>query len=380
MKKTLVVLMCLLLASVCVFANGAKESNTIKIGLCQPITGSMAMSGQYSTHGVTLAIEQINEAGGITVGGKNYKLELLIEDNEGKTDVTINAVNKLISEGCIAIIGTNSSGTSKAGGQIATAAKVPMISTTGTNPNVTLDGGDYVFRTTWIDSYQGYLGAKLAKELGAKKVACIFNNADDYSVGIKDFFVESFEAMGGDTFTQAYAGADVKDFKAQITAIKNWGPDMIFIEAQAAELPLPIRQLRELGMKNKILGTASWDNDLLLQLTPAEDLEGCVFVTTFCASSQAPLAKALTEAYTARWDGEVPMNQAVMSYNAVKVIEEALKHCSSVKGGEELRDAIWAVNMELPNGHFEYDQNRDPQLSGVLMQYTGGKSVYYGEI
>lgn len=356
-------------------------NETLKIGLCQPLTGSMANSGLYSTHGVQLAIDEINEAGGLKVGDKTYTIELLSEDNEGKTDITINAVNKLISDGVVAIVGTNSSSTSMAAGPIATSEKVVMVSTTGTNPDVTQVGGEYMFRSCWIDSYQGYLAAKLAYEtLGKRKAAILYNNADDYSTGIMDFFVQSFEEMGGETMTQAYAGAEIKDFKAQITAFKEWEPDVIFIECQAAEIPLPVQQIRELGMDTQIIGAASWDNELLSQLTPKEDLVGCVYVTTFCADSEEPMAKAFVEAYQAKWDGELPMNQATMSYNAMKIIAQALQDCGTVDDPEAFRDAMQNVNMELPNGHFEYDENRDPQISGVLMTYKDGVGVYYGEI
>ncbi len=375
--------MLLVLVLVTVFASAVAVSanETLKIGLCQPITGSMAMSGLYSTHGVQLAIDQINEAGGLQVGDKTYDLELLIEDNEGKPDITINAVSKLISDGVVAIVGTNSSSTSMAGGPIATSEKVVMVSTTGTNPDVTKVGGEYMFRSCWIDSYQGYLAAKLAYEtLGKRRAAILYNNADDYSTGIMDFFVKSFEEMGGETFVQAYAGAEIKDFKAQITAFKDWQPDVIFIEAQAAELPLPTQQIRELGMDTQIVGAASWDNELLSQLTPKEDLEGIIYVTTFCAASDEPKAKEFVEAYKAKWDGELPMNQATMSYNAMRIIAQALQDCGKVDDPEAFRDAMAAVNMELPNGHFEYDENRDPQISGVLMTFRDGVGVYYGEI
>ncbi len=379
MKKYMFLALVLIMAFASVMAVSANE--TLKIGLCQPITGSMAMSGLYSTHGVQLAIDQINEAGGLQVGDKTYDLELLIEDNEGKPDITINAVSKLISDGVVAIVGTNSSSTSMAGGPIATSEKVVMVSTTGTNPDVTQVGGEYMFRSCWIDSYQGYLAAKLAYEtLGKRRAAILYNNADDYSTGIMDFFVKSFEEMGGETFVQAYAGAEIKDFKAQITAFKDWEPDVIFIEAQAAELPLPTQQIRELGMDTQIVGAASWDNELLTQLTPKEDLEGIIYVTTFCADSDEPKAKEFVEAYKAKWDGELPMNQATMSYNAMRIIAQALQDCGKVDDPEAFRDAMAAVNMELPNGHFEYDENRDPQISGVLMTFRDGVGVYYGEI
>ena len=256
-----------------------------------------------------------------------------------------------------------------------------MISTTGTNPDVTKVGGDYMFRSCWIDPYQGSLAAKLAFEtLGKRRAAVLYNNADDYSTGIMDVFVKSFEEMGGETMTQAYAGAEIKDFKAQITAIKDWNPDVIFIEAQAAELPLPTQQIREMGLDTQIVGAASWDNALLTDLTPAEDLEGIVFVTTFCATSEEPLAKAFVEAYSSAYDGELPMNQATMSYNAMMILAQGLKDCGKVDDPEALREALCNVNMELPSGHFEYDENRDPRISGVVMTYTNGEGAYYGEI
>ena len=92
------------------------------------------------------------------------------------------------------------------------------------------------------------------------------------------------------------------------------------------------------------------------------------------------MAKAFVEAYQAKWDGELPMNQATMSYNAMKIIAQALQDCGTVDDPEAFRDAMQNVNMELPNGHFEYDENRDPQISGVLMTYKDGVGVYYGEI
>ena len=184
MKKIVAMILALVMVLGLVACGGKADSNVLKIGLCQRMTGSMVMSGNYSQKGVQLAIDQINADGGLKVGDKTYTLELVIEDNEGKTDITINAVNKLISEGVVGIVGTNSSSTSMAGGPIATDAKVPMISTTGTNPDVTKVGGEYMFRSCWIDPYQGCLAAKLAFEtLGKRRAAVLYNNADDYSTG-----------------------------------------------------------------------------------------------------------------------------------------------------------------------------------------------------
>lgn len=358
---------------------GANE--TVKIGMVQPLTGPMAISGTYSVHGVTLAVEQINAAGGLKIGDKYYDVELLMEDNEAKADITINAVSKLISEGVVGIVGTNASSTSMAGGPIATAEKVVMVSTTGTNPDVTKVGGEYMFRACWIDSYQGAVAAKLAYEtLGKRRAAVLYNNGDDYSTGIMEFFVETFEGLGGETFVQAYAGSEIKDFKAQITAFKEWEPDCIFIECQSAEIPLPVQQIRELGMDTQLIGAASWDNNLLTELIPEEDLNGAIYATTFCPESDNPIAQEYVAAYTARWDGELPNNQATMSYNALRIIAKGLEDCGKVDDPEALRDAIANIDIELPNGRLYYDENRDPQIQGVIMSYVNGKGVYYGEV
>ena len=352
-------------------------AGVLKIGLCVPITGSMAMSGEYSRMGTSLAIEQINSAGGVKVGNNNYKLELVIQDNEGKPDVTINAYNKLIGDDkVIAIVGTNASGTSMAAGPIATEAKVPAIATTASNPDVTLVGGEYVFRTCWIDDYQGKVCAIMAQEvLGAKKVAILYNNSDDYSTGVKDVFEKEFKALGGEVSSEAYAGADVKDFKAQLTSIQNYDPDVIFIPVQGAEVPLPVQQIREMGLDVQIMGEMSWDTDIIPELAGAEAIEGCYFLSMFAVDGTEPLTVEYVKDFKEKYE-IVPNNQSTMSYNAVQVIAQALRDCGVVDDKEAFRDAIASVNMELPSGNFYFDENRNPQLSANVMMYVDGKSQY----
>lgn len=353
------------------------EAKTVKIGLCVPLTGSMASSGEYSLQGVELAINKINNEGGLDIGGEKYVIELVKQDNEGKPDITINAFNKLIfDDKVVGIVGTNASGTTMAAGPLATEAKVCVVATTATNADVTSVGGDYVFRACGIDPYQGYISAKLAYDyLGFRKGAVIFNNADDYSTGIKDVFVESFEAMGGEVMTQAYAGAEVKDFKAQISAIKEFGGEFIFIEAQAAEIALPIRQIRELGLTEAIIGAYSWDNELIVELAGKDVVEGCYFLSQFSCESTAPLAveyvKAFQDAY-----GRLPNNQSTMSYNALMIIANGLEQCGSVEDPEGLRDAIQNTQLDLPNGHYVFNENRDPQVSANIMIYKDGVATY----
>lgn len=358
-------------------SNNVAKEEVIKIGFCMPLTGNSATSGKYAEMGADLGVKTINENGGITIDGVTYKFELVKEDNEGKSDVTVNAFNKLISDGVVAIVGPNSSSPLIAAGPTATAQKVPVIGTTASNPDCTLVGGEYVFRACWIDDYQGLVCAKMAQEiLNASKVAILYSNADDYSSGLMQTFTNEFEAIGGEIVAcEAYAGADVKDFKAQLTTIQNSGAEVIFLPNQSAELPLQIQQIREMNLDMEIMGEMSWDNPLVVELTGAEAVENCYFISLFAADSSDPIAQDYVAAFKAEYD-TIPNTQATMNYDAIMIIADALKRCGTVSDPEALRDAIAAADIDLPSGHLVYDENRDPAKAANIMQYKDGAATF----
>lgn len=357
---------------------GAAGDNVLTIGICEPMTGGMAASGEYSVAGATMAVNEINEAGGVDIGGTTYTFELAIQDSEGKTDVTINAYNKLIGDDkVIAIIGTNTSGTSMAGGPIATEAKVPAISPTGTNPDVTVVGGEYVFRTCMTDDYQGKLCARLAWEtLECTKGAVLYNNSDDFSVGIMDLFVESFEELGGEVLSVSYAGADVKDFRAQLTQIQEYDGEFLFIPAQSNEIPLIIQQIREMNLDIQVIGDSSWGVNTVPEIAGEDIVEGCYFLTTFSPDSTDPKVIEHVEVFEAEY-GYIPNAISVMNYSGVYIIKQALENCGTVSDPEAFRDAIANIDIDLLIGHLTYDENRNPaNPTGYIMQYQAGKAVY----
>ncbi|QNM05024.1 ABC transporter substrate-binding protein [Qiania dongpingensis] len=358
------------------------DAETIKIGLCQPFTGPNAVAGEYSRYGVDLAVEEINNAGGFEVGGKMYKIEIVEEDNEGKPEITNNAYNKLIGQDKVAaIIGPDSSGPLISAGPLATAAKVPAIGTTSSNPDCTTVGGEYVFRACWIDSFQAVVCAKMAQEtLKASKVAVLYSNADDYSSGLATNFKKEFEAAGGEVVAfEAYAGADVKDFKAQLTNIQNSGAEVIFLPNQAGELPLQIKQIREMGIEAEIMGEMSWDNPNVPELAGNENVEGCYFISLFAADSTDPVSQAFTKAFREKYNKE-PNTQSTMSYDCVQILVDSFKRAGKVDDSAALRDAIQATDINLPSGHLVYDENRDPEKSANVMIYKDGVPTYVSTI
>lgn len=381
MKKVIALLLaltCLLSLAAC---GGKKDDNILKIGLCQPFTGPAAVAGEYSRYGVDLAVEEINNAGGVKIGDKTYTIEIIEEDGEAKPEITTNAYNKLIGQDKVkAIIGPDSSGPLIAAGPVATSSKVPAIGTTSSNPDCTTVGGEYVFRACWIDSFQAVVCAKMAKDmLGASKVAVLYSNADDYSLGLATNFKSEFEALGGEVVAfEAYAGADVKDYKAQLSTIQSSGAEVVFLPNQAGELPLQIQQIRDM-MDIQIMGEMSWDNPNIPELTGNEDIEGCYFISLFAADSTDSVSQAYTKAFRDKYSKE-PNTQATMSYDAVQILVDAFKRAGTVDDPAALRDAIAATDMDLPSGHLVYDENRNPQKSANIMVYQNGVPVYLDTI
>ncbi|HIR92897.1 MAG TPA: ABC transporter substrate-binding protein [Candidatus Egerieimonas intestinavium] len=358
--------------------SASSGGNVLKLGLCMPFTGASAVAGEYARYGVEMAVEEINEAGGFEVGGEKYTFEIVEADNEAKPEITNNAYNKLIGQDeVIAIIGPDSSGPMISAGPLATSAKVPAITTTGSNPDCTTVGGEYVFRACWTDSYQAVVCAQVAQDmLEASKVAVLYSNADDYSMGLAQNFKEQLEANGGEVVAfEAYAGADVKDYKAQLTNIQNSGAEVIFLPNQAGELPLQIKQIREMNIDAEILGEMSWDNPNVPEVAGNENVEGCYFISLFAADSTDPVAQAYTEAFREKYDME-PNTQSTMSYDSVQIIVDALQRAGTVEDSEAFRDALAETDMDLPSGHLVYDENRNPQKAANIMIYKDGIPTY----
>lgn len=382
MKKVIALILavaCLLTLVAC--SKKEEEAEVLKIGLCQPFTGGAAVAGEYSRYGVNLAVEEINNAGGVKIGDKTYLIEIVEEDGEAKPEITTNAYNKLMGQdNVIAIIGPDSSGPLIAAGPLATSNKVPAIGTTSSNPDCTTVGGEYVFRACWIDSFQAVVCAKMAKDmLETTKVAVLYSNADDYSLGLATNFKSEYEALGGEVVAfEAYAGVDVKDYKAQLSTIQASGAELVFLPNQANELPLQIQQIRDM-MDIQIMGEMSWDNPNIPELTGNEAIEGCYFISLYAADSTDPVSQAFTEAFRAKYDKE-PNTQSTMSYDCVQILVDALKRCGTVDDPEAFRDAIAATDMDLPSGHLVYDENRNPQKSANIMVYRDGVPVYVDSI
>ena len=361
-------------AALCLGLTGCKSKggDTIKVGEYASLTGKEATFGTSSHEGTLLAVEEINAAGGVL--GK--KLELLTEDDQSKAGEPANAVNKLISkDNVVAVLGEVASSRSLEAGPICQQSKIPMISPASTNPAVTKTG-DYIFRVCFTDSFQGAALANFAQqELKAKKVAVLTDVKSDYSKGLAANFKEKYLANGGQLVTELdYNGGD-KDFKGQLTTIKNAAPDAIFLPGYYTDVALICIQAKQLGLNAPIFGGDGWESETLLTIGK-EAMNGNYFSTHCSADQGTPKMTAFVDAYKKKFSGKTPDAMAVLGYDSAMVLAEAMKRAGTTEG-EKLRDAIAATkDFEGVSGKLSLNADRDAVKALVFIKIEDGKFHY----
>ena len=352
--------------------NDAAAGDTIKVGASFELTGNVANYGKAILSGAKMAIDEVNEKGG--VNGK--KLTLVESDNEAEPSESGNSVTKLVTQDkVVAIIGPATSGCVAASAPITTANKVPQIAPSATAPAITMDNGkvrDYMFRACFIDPFQGQVMAQFADNtLKVKNVAILYDSSSDYSKGLADVFQKTLESKGGAVVAkEAFLSKDL-DFKAALTKIKATNPEAIYVPGYYEEVSKIIKQAREIGINVPLLGSDGWESPKLAEIAGKDALHDCYYVSAFSAQDQDPSVQKFIKDYKAKYQKD-PDIFAMQGYNAGLVLADALKRSNNATG-EKLAKAI-AETKDLPiaSGKLTYDANHNPIMSALIISLDGG--------
>jgi len=382
MKRLSLLTGLLIVMGLLVTACQPKGPETIKIGLNAELTGGVPVVGASCKNAAELAVEEINNAGGLEVGGKKYKIELLIEDNEDKAESAAAAAQKLNAAGVLLMIGPNASRNAIPASTVAEANKMPMISPWSTNPKTTIDPDTgqpkkYVMRACFIDDFQGVVAAKFAMtELGSKKPAVLYAVDSEYNKGIAEIFKRTMEENGIPVVAfETYTTGD-KDFSAQLTKIKEAGADSLFLPNYYTEVPLQVQQAHKLGFTGVIFGSDSWGATELIDLC-GPDCEGYFFTTHYAADIATPKAQAFIKAYEAKYGGKTPDDVAALTYDAFGLAFQAIQAAVKIDR-EAVNQALHSITRyEGVTGVMAFKGTGDPVNSAVVLQIKGGKFVYY---
>jgi branched-chain amino acid transport system substrate-binding protein len=362
-------------------ASCGRREQTIRIGLNAELTGSIPVVGKSCKNGAEFAVKEINGAGGIEVGGKRYEVVLTVEDNEDKAESAAAASQKLASEGVVAMIGPNASRNAIPAAEVAESSGMPMISPWSTNPKLTINARTkqakkYVFRAAFTDDFQGVVAAKFAlRQLHTKKPAVLYDIASEYNKGIAEVYANTMKAEGiAMASSQTYTTGD-KDFSAQLTEIVRSGADSLFLPNYYSEVPLQVKQARQLGFAGSIFGSDSWGNQELIKLG-GKDCDGLYFTTHYAADTATPKAKAFIKAYQVAY-GSTPDDVAALTYDSFGLLAEAIKRAGR-PDRESVRNALAAITAyDAVTGTMQFKGTGDPIKSAVVVKIENGKFAYF---
>ena len=359
-----------------------KLQDTIKVGLIVELTGDMPGVGASSKNAAQLAVNEQNSAGGISIGGKPYQIELVVEDNASKAEQSVAAVNKLITQdNVLAIVGPNASLGAIPAAEIAEYNKTLLITPWSTNPKTTLDtttgkSKDYVFRACYTDPFEGRVLARFVLEkLKAKKVAVLYDVASEAPKSQADLFRLTFEELGGKTVAfETYTTGD-RDFSAQLTKIKSANPDVIFLPAYYNDVGLIAQQAHRAGIKQPLVGSDAWSSPELIKLSNGT-VEGDYFANHYASDIATPTAKKFIDAYTKQY-GNIPDDVAALTYDSMGLLFEAIKKSPSLDR-KVVRDSLATLaNYPGVTGNIQFTAGSgDPVKSAVIMQIKGDKFVW----
>jgi branched-chain amino acid transport system substrate-binding protein len=352
------------------------DGDEIRIGVYQPLTGAYAAGGIDELEGTRIAHE-MNPT--VEVGGKTYKVRLVVVDNRSDKVESANAVLRLIDQDKVhLILGSWGSGQSIPGGEVIKDRKIPAIALSATNPLVTL-GNDWYFRVCFIDPFQGTVMANYSfRDLGAKTAVIMRDITNDYSVGLARFFEQNFIKLTGNPdailATINYNVGD-QDFSAQLTSIRGRNPDVIFAPGTFTEAALLVRQAREMGITTPMLGGDTWENGVFL--TVGGDLvEGTAFSTFFDDSfTGTDQARIFINEYKTRNPGKAVPGVAALGYDGYLVALDAIKRAGSLAPAK-IRDALVTTNFSGATGTTTFDENGDATKSAFIKEVRNGQFAF----
>jgi branched-chain amino acid transport system substrate-binding protein len=378
-----VMLVSALLVSSLASCGGTSASGAVKVGILAPLTGDVAQYGIAVSNGAKLYLDEFNAKGGLQIEYVEY-------DEEGDPAKAVTGYNHLVDQGITALIGDVTTTPTLAVVEVAKADNMPMITASATAASVTYDAesdavNGNVFRSCFIDPFQGTKMASFVQEkLSAKTAAVLFCSEDDYSIGLKDSFVEQAGRIGLEVVSTEAFAKGATDFQAQLTNIAAKAPDVLFISYYYGDVALAAAQAKEAGVSATLIGADGWAG-IMEVLTDPGVIEGAYYCSGYSSDDTTPAVQEFIKSYQAKY-GEVPNMFAAQGYDAAKVIVNAVQKAVDAKlqpGSAEFKQAVIdnlkATSLDCVTGHITYDEYNNPEKDAVIINVKGGVETFWGK-
>lgn len=341
----------------------------IRVGLIGVFTGTLATaSGVPGRLGAQLAVDEINAAGGVDLGGVRHRVVLFEREIDNRPDAAAVAARSLINLDSIdVLLGPQTSSLAIAAAPVAEESQVVMIAPMASNPAVT-SGRRLVFRLAFLDDFQGEVIARFAADsLGLRSAAALHDAASPYGQNITELFTRTFTARGGRVVrVETFDSDGPRDYAPQLRRILAARPEALLLPNFVTADSSQIYQARAMGFRGVFLGTDSWD---VRGLSPREAALGALVVANWDRRSDRPAAAAFIARWTAR-HGDVPIATSAATYDAVHLAMLAMQR-AGVRGGPAMADSLRTFGRYVGAiTDYEFRGSQDPRRGAVILEVT----------
>ena len=332
-------------------ASYSMAADTIKIALAGPVTGAVAQYGEMQFIGAEMAIEQINNAGGVN----GAMLEGVKYDDACDPKQAVAVANKIVNDEVKYVVGHLCSSSTQPASDSYEDEGIMMITAASTSPDITARGYQLVFRTIGLDSLQGPTAGNFIADHIKPKTVAVVHDKQQYGEGIATAVKQTLEGKGTKVAVFEGINAGDKDFSSLISKLKQANVDFVYYGGYHPELGLLLRQSAEKGLKAKFMGPEGVGNKEISAIAgPAS--EG-LLVTLPKSFDQDPKNQALVEAFKAK--NQDPSGPFVFpAYAAVQVMAEGMKKAGSTDT-DKVAAALRANSFETPTGTLAFDEKGD---------------------
>jgi branched-chain amino acid transport system substrate-binding protein len=353
----------------------------IKIGAPFNLTGALSSLDAPELNGAKLKVKEINDAGGID--GK--KLELVIYDTKSDPTVIASVASQLVNQDKVPVaIGFTDSDSALALGPIFQQAGIPFVTPGATSPKLPEQVGDTMFLACFGDNVQAAAGAEFVKsKLGGKNVYLLRDNAAEYTTLLAKYFEDAFTHDGGKIVAKDDYKSGDKSFTAQITKLKALSakPDVLYVSAMPDDIGLVVKQMRQAGVTQPIVGGDGYDTPLLLSVGGPASNDVYYSTHAYMAPDSTPDIQSFYKAYKAAYNTEPENAFAALGYDGVGLIADAIKRAGSAEPAK-IREALASTSgFNGITGSITYPQGtRVPAKTVSMIGVKDQKLSLAGEV
>ena len=349
-------------------------AEVIKIGHVGPLTGGIAHLGKDNENGARLAVEEINAAGGLKVGDKTYKFELVAEDDKADPKEGTLAAQKIVDSGAVAVVGHLNSGTTIPASKIYADASVTQVSPSATNPKYTEQGFKTAYRVVANDNQQGAVLANYAAETLKAKTIAIIDDRTAYGQGLADVVEKVAKEKGIKVVAREFTNDKATDFNAILTKVRGAKPDVVMYGGMDATAGPMAKQMKQLGLKSTLLAGDGVCSPEFIKL--AGDAAGMLHCS-MAGEAVEKMAKGaeFVDKYKKRFNADVQI-YSPYSYDAVYAIADAIKRAGKADRAA-ITAAMPATNYQGVTGQIAFDEKGDIKGGAISMFKIANDKMEY---